>query len=210
MMLTIGGRELTLADFHQIVSGNEKIEIAASARERVKKSYSFLESFHKDKIIYGINTGLGPMAQYRIDEDDRINLQYNAIRSHAAGSGAPVDPVYVRCAMVVLLNNFLRGRSGIHPEVVDLIKEMINRNIVPLVPEHGGVGASGDLVQLAHIALALIGEGEVWMDGEMMPAKKALTRNKLKPVKIYIREGLSLINGTCFMTGTGIVSGFKL
>ena len=206
MMLTLGERDLTLSDFQNILTGNERITIAARAKERVKKSFSFLDSFHKEKIIYGINTGLGPMAQYRIDEEDRIKLQYNAIRSHASGSGAPVDPVYVRSAMVVLLNNLLRGHSGIHPLVVELIAEMINRNIVPVVPEHGGVGASGDLVQLAHIALALIGEGEVWVDGKIIPSEEALSQNKLKPVKVHIREGLSLINGTCFMTGTGIVN----
>lgn len=205
-MLTIGERVLSVADFQQIVFGNEKISIAAKARERVKKSYGFLESFYKDKIIYGINTGLGPMAQYRIEDADRISLQYNAIRSHASGSGAAVDPVYVRSAMVVLLNNFLQGYSGIHPEVPELIKEFINRNITPVVPEHGGVGASGDLVQLAHIALALIGEGDVVFDGKTISAGKALSSCKLKPVKFHIREGLSLINGTCFMTGTGIVN----
>ncbi len=206
MMLTIGERAVTVNDFQKIIFGDEKISIAARAKERVRKSHSFLESFYKDKIIYGINTGLGPMAQYRIDDAERIELQYNAIRSHASGSGEPVDPLYVRSAMVVLLNNFLQGHSGIHPEVVDLIKEMINRSIVPVVPEHGGVGASGDLVQLAHIALALIGEGEVNWNGRVMPARKAFSQNKLQPVKVHIREGLSLINGTCFMTGTGIVN----
>jgi histidine ammonia-lyase len=108
--------------------------------------------------------------------------------------------------MIVLLNNFLQGYSGIHPEVVNLIKEMINREITPIVPEHGGVGASGDLVQLAHIALALTGEGEVHHKGEVRPACTVLSENNLKPVKVHIREGLSLINGTCFMTGTGIVN----
>jgi len=205
-MLTIGERIVTIDDFHKIVLDGEKITIATKAKERVKKSYSFLESFYKDKIIYGINTGLGPMAQYRIVDADRIKLQYNAIRSHASGSGQYVDPVYVRSAMVVLLNNFLQGHSGIHPEVVELIKDMINCGITPVVPEHGGVGASGDLVQLAHIALVLIGEGEVHFNGKVMPAGKALKENKLKPISVHIREGLSLINGTCFMTGTGIIN----
>jgi histidine ammonia-lyase len=205
-MLTIGERIVTIDDFHKIVLDGEKISIAAKAKEKVRKSYSFLELFHKDKIIYGINTGLGPMAQYRIADSDRIKLQYNAIRSHASGSGQSVDPVYVRSAMVVLLNNFLQGHSGIHPEVADLIKDMINYGITPVVPEHGGVGASGDLVQLAHIALALIGEGEVHYKGKRMPAAKALKENRLKPISVHIREGLSLINGTCFMTGTGIVN----
>jgi len=206
MMLTIGERAISVNDFQKIIFESEKITIASRAKERVRKSHSFLESFYKDKIIYGINTGLGPMAQYRIDEADRIKLQYNAIRSHASGSGEPVDPLFVHSAMVVLLNNFLQGHSGIHPEVIELITEMINMNIVPVVPEHGGVGASGDLVQLAHIALALIGEGEVTWNGKVMPAKKAFSQNKLKPIKVHIREGLSLINGTCFMTGTGIVN----
>jgi len=205
-MLTVGERALTLDDFRQIVLNGEKISVSAKAKSRVKKSYSFLESFFKDKIIYGINTGLGPMAQYRIDDTDRINLQYNAIRSHASGSGEPVEPVYVRSAMLVLLNNFLQGHSGIHPEVPELIASMLNCGITPVVPEHGGVGASGDLVQLAHIALALIGEGEVIFKGKRMPASKALKENSLRPVSVHIREGLSLINGTCFMTGTGIVN----
>jgi len=205
-MLTIGERSITVDDFRQIVIDEEKIAVAVKAKERVKKSYGFLESFYKDKIIYGINTGLGPMAQYRIDDNDRINLQYNAIRSHASGSGQSVDTVFVRSAMVVLLNNFLQGHSGIHPEVVELIIEMINRKITPVVPEHGGVGASGDLVQLAHIALALIGEGEVICNDRLMPAGKAFKENKLKPVSVHIREGLSLINGTCFMTGAGIIN----
>ncbi|MCU0456021.1 MAG: aromatic amino acid ammonia-lyase [Bacteroidales bacterium] len=205
-MLTIGVRPVNLEDFRKILSGKEKIRIAAKAAQRVKKSFSFLESFHNDKIIYGINTGLGPMAQYRIDEKDRISLQYNAIRSHAAGSGSPVDPICVKAAMAVLVINFLQGHSGIHPEVPELLVEMINRDIIPVVPEHGGVGASGDLVQLAHIALALIGEGEVQYSGKTMISQKAFIRCGLKPIKIHIREGLSLINGTCFMTGISIVN----
>jgi histidine ammonia-lyase len=108
--------------------------------------------------------------------------------------------------MIVLLNNFLQGHSGIHPEVVELIVEMINRDIVPMVPEHGGVGASGDLVQMAHIALALIGEGDAFFMGDQRPVADVFAENRLSPIKVHIREGLSLINGTCFMTGTGIVN----
>ena len=125
-MLNIGENFLTIDDFQCILSGDEKITITESARLRVLKNFNFLQSFHQDKIIYGINTGLGPMAQYRIDDADRIKLQYNVIRSHAAGCGEPVDPRYVRAALIVMLNNFLQGHSGIHDEVVDLIKELIN------------------------------------------------------------------------------------
>lgn len=205
-MLAIGERIITTDDFRKILYYGEGIEISGDAKSRVSRSFNFLESFHREKIIYGINTGLGPMAQYRIEDEDRINLQYNAIRSHASGCGQPVDPIYVKSSLIVLLNNFLQGHSGIHPEVVDLICQFINNDITPVVPEHGGVGASGDLVQLAHIALALIGEGDVTVKGIVVPAAQALKDHGLDPIKVHIREGLSLINGTCFMTGTGMVN----
>lgn len=205
-MVAIGERIITTEDFRRILYNGESVEISGDAKSRVSRSFNFLQSFHKDKIIYGINTGLGPMAQYRIEDEDRIDLQYNAIRSHASGCGQPVDPIYVKSSLIVLLNNFLQGHSGIHPEVVELISQFINKDIIPVVPEHGGVGASGDLVQLAHIALALIGEGDVYADGTVIPARKAFENYKLEPIKVHIREGLSLINGTCFMTGTGMVN----
>ncbi|HOP00139.1 MAG TPA: aromatic amino acid ammonia-lyase [Bacteroidales bacterium] len=205
-MLLIGEHDVVLEDFRQILFGNRKIEIDPLSLERVRNSYNFLESFYADKIIYGINTGLGPMAQYRIADADRVALQYNAIRSHASGMGEPVNPEYVRSAMVVLLNNFLRGNSGIHPEVPELLCSMINHKITPVVPEHGGVGASGDLVQLAHIGLALIGEGYVHHNGETISTAGAFAKYDLRPVSVHIREGLSIINGTCFMTGIGIIN----
>lgn len=205
-MFTIGGRRITLEDYQHVLHENEKVDIHINAAERITRSYGFLETFHQDKIIYGINTGLGPMAQYRIDEADRLKLHYNAIRSHAAGCGDPVDPIYVRSAMVTLLSNFSQGFSGIHPEVIELIKNLVNLQIIPVVPEHGGVGASGDLVQLAHIALVLIGEGEVIYNGKIINTADAFSQHDLKPISIHLREGLSLINGTCFMTGTGMVN----
>jgi len=205
-MYKIGEKPITTEDYQHILFDGETLEIDPLARERIRNSYNFLETFHKDKIIYGINTGLGPMAQYKIEEADRIKLQYNAIRSHAAGCGTPVDSVYVRSAMITLINNFSRGYSGIHPEVVELIKELVNRNLIPVVPEHGGVGASGDLVQLAHIALVLIGEGELMNNGSIVSTVDAFAQNGLKPASVHIREGLSLINGTGFMTGTGFVN----
>jgi histidine ammonia-lyase len=205
-MLKIGERIISIDDFQMILFEDECVEITESAKERITRSFDFLQSFHQNKVIYGINTGLGPMAQYKIDDSDRISLQYNAIRSHAAGCGESVNPLYVRSAMIVMLNNFLHGNSGIHPEAADLILEFINRGIAPVVPEHGGVGASGDLVQLAHIGLTLIGEGYVFYKDNIRPTADVLAENGLKPISIHIREGLSLINGTCFMTGIGIVN----
>jgi len=123
------------------------------------------------------------MAQYRIDEADRIRLQYNAIRSHASGSGQPVDPLYVRSVLIVLLNNFFTGTFRNSSRGSGINCAMINHGITPMVPEHGGVGASGDLVQLAHVALALIGEGEVYCDGALVDTGKAFRQYNLKPFR---------------------------
>ncbi|HJZ40493.1 MAG TPA: aromatic amino acid ammonia-lyase [Bacteroidales bacterium] len=205
-MLKIGERRITLEDYQTFLYEQGILEIHEQALEKIRKSYDFLETFHENKIIYGINTGLGPMAQYKIEESDRLLLHYNAIRSHASGCGEPVNPVYVRSAMITMVSNFSQGFSGIHPEVVELIRNLINKEIIPVVPEHGGVGASGDLVQLAHIALVLIGEGEVHYQGKVVPAAYAIAQTHLKPITVHLREGLSLINGTGFMTGTGIVN----
>ena len=204
--MIIGNRDLTLIDFYEILFNNEKLEIAPESLDRVNKSFSFLQQFSSEKVIYGINTGFGPMAQYAIEEKDQLQLQYNLISSHSAGSGNPIPAIDVKAAMIVLLNNFLQGYSGIHSDLVKLITNFINKGLIPFVPEHGGVGASGDLVQLAHIALNLIGKGEVFYNGKLSDASKVFEQNNLKPIEIRIREGIALMNGTSVMTGISIVN----
>lgn len=149
------------------------------------------------------------MAQYRVNDDFLQQLQYNIIRSHSTGAGNPISPIYVKAAMIVRLNNLLQAKSGVHPDLVNLLVEFINRDICPLVPEHGSVGASGDLVQLAHIALALVGDGEVFYKGKRRETADVLKENNLKPFSVHIREGLSVTNGTSFMTGIGIINLFQ-
>lgn len=185
---------------------NEKFYIPQDDMVCVEKSYHFLKDFSKDKIIYGINTGFGPMAQYRISDDSLNALQYNIIRSHATGVGEPLAPIYVKASMIARLNTLLQGKSGVHTDLVRLLSEFINQEIYPYVPEHGSVGASGDLVQLAHIALCLIGEGEVFYKGKQHTTASVLAENNLKPLKMYLREGLSITNGTSVMTGIGFVN----
>lgn len=205
-MITLKKQKVTAEDFYKLLFGGEKIEISEEIISRVKSSFDFLQDFSKDKIIYGINTGLGPMAQYRIDEDDQIELQYNLIRSHSAGAGDPLPPIYVKSLMLARLITFLQGHSGIHPDIIHLLQEMINREICPVIYEHGGVGASGDLVQLSHLGLALIGEGEVFHQGRTQPTREVFEKYSLKPLKMYIREGLGIINGTSAMSGIGVIN----
>lgn len=203
-MIELGKQHITLDDFKKVLRVNEKVKISSGATGRINQSFDFLKAFSQDKVIYGINTGFGPMAQYRIDNGNQKQLQFNLIRSHAAGTGDYISAPDIKAALLVLANNLSQGYSGIHINVINLLVEFINRNIIPAVPEHGGVGASGDLVQLAHIALSLIGEGTVFYENEKTDTSVVLKKNKLKPIEIHIREGLALMNGTSVMTGISI------
>ena len=205
-MVGIGNKQLELNDIQKILFYGEKITLDSVGIEKVQNSFSFLESFSQDKVIYGINTGFGPMAQYKIKDEDRITLQYNLIRSHSSGCNNLLPPVYLKAIMVARLNTLMLGYSGIHLNLVETIVNYINNDIYPTIYEHGGVGASGDLVQLAHLALNLIGEGEVVYKGEVRATEKVLEETKLKPAKIYLREGLAVMNGTSAMTGIALVN----
>jgi len=205
-MISIGNKKLTIGDFLNVLFNGEKIDIDIEAYRKVSEDFEFLKEFAKGKVIYGINTGLGPMAQFKINNNRELELQYNLIRSHAAGCGNPIPDMYVKATMLARINTLTQAKSGIHPEVVDLLKELINRDINPYIPEHGGVGASGDLVQLAHLALILIGEGEVSYKGSWRPTMEVFEAEGLKPIEMHIREGLGLINGTSAMTGIGMIN----
>lgn len=202
----IVGKYINLEILRRVLFNDEEIIISDKCIQEVDKSFHFLREFSSDKIIYGINTGFGPMAQYRIEDKSLRELQYNIIRSHSTGAGQPLPSLYVKAAMIARLFTFLQGKSGIHTELVELLVQFINLDIFPYIPEHGSVGASGDLVQLAHMALALIGEGEVFYEGKLQPTAQVLEKNHLKPFPIHIREGLSVTNGTSVMTGIGIVN----
>ncbi|KYH04135.1 MULTISPECIES: HAL/PAL/TAL family ammonia-lyase [Chryseobacterium] len=200
---------LELKDFQKIIIENEKIELDESLLSRVDKSFQFLKEFSKNKVIYGVNTGFGPMAQFKISDEDTHQLQYNLIRSHSSGIGNPLPVEEVKACMLARLNTLSLGNSGVHQSVIYLLQELINRDITPLIFEHGGVGASGDLVQLAHLALVLIGEGEVFYNGERKSTKEVFEVEGLEPIKVEIREGLALMNGTSVMSGIGIVNAYK-
>src|SRR5690606_36165795 len=204
-MLVLDGT-LGISDFQQILFGNQSIQIEENVLESVEESFAFLKTFSENKIIYGVNTGFGPMAQYRIEDSERKQLQYNLIRSHASGTGNPMPPLYVKAAMLARLNTLCLGNSGVHKSVIQLMVQLINKDITPVIYEHGGVGASGDLVQLAHLALVMIGEGEVLYKGEKHATEIVFKKENLQPISIQLREVIALMNGTSVMTGVGIVN----
>lgn len=195
-----------LSEIYESVFENSPFIVNSDSLENAEKSYEFLKEFVTDKVIYGINTGFGPMAQWRVDDAHLKELQYNIIRSHATGAGQPLSDIQVKAAMIARIGTFLQGRSGINPSVIKLLQKFVNLEIYPFIPCHGSVGASGDLVQLAHIALCLIGEGKVHYKGEWRPTAEVLKINNLQPMGIYVREGLSVTNGTSVMTGISIVN----
>lgn len=197
---------MELSTIYDILFKNKALSIPSEEMDKVEQCYEFLKDFVTDKVIYGINTGFGPMAQWRVDDNHLKELQYNIIRSHATGAGEPLSDIEVKSAMIARIGTFLQARSGINPTVISLLQEFINIGIYPFIPQHGSVGASGDLVQLAHIALCLIGEGKVHYKGEWRPTAEILKEQGLQPIGIYVREGLSVTNGTSVMTGISIVN----
>jgi histidine ammonia-lyase len=205
-MLEIKEASFTLEDVEKVVFNNTPIQVSDALIQKVAATYTFLEAFSKDKIIYGINTGLGPMAQYRVNEEDAKQLQLNLIRSHCAGTGKPLDTLQTKACMLARMNSFLQAKSGVHPSAITLLQALINHNVSPVIYEHGGVGASGDLVQLAHLAHFLIGEGEGLYQGKLMLAKDIMAQIGVEPLGIHVREGLAIMNGTSAMTGVGLVN----
>lgn len=205
-MVTIIKGTLEIEAFRQVIFDGEQIQIDEHILESVQKSFDFLKSFSENKVIYGVNTGFGPMAQYKIKDSERIQLQYNLIRSHSSGTGNEIPPMYVKAAMLARLNTLSLGKSGVHTSVIELMTTLINKNITPILYEHGGVGASGDLVQLAHLALTLIGEGEVNYKGIRRQTNEVFVEEGLSPINVEMREGLALMNGTSVMTGIGIIN----
>lgn len=205
-MLEVGEKSLFLKDIRKVVHEGQKVSLAKGGLKKVLDSQLFLTRFSKGKLIYGINTGFGPMAQYRIKDADLKSLQFNLIRSHACGVGNLMDDKQVRAIMLARLSSLMKGRSGIGKPLVTLLRDLINHGVYPCIYEHGGVGASGDLVQLAHLSLVLIGEGEVRFNGRIRKTADVFKELKLRPVEIDIREGIAVMNGTSSMTGIGALN----
>ncbi len=207
--IILGKSKVSLEDILRIARDHARVSINTSALTRCERSFRYLISSGAHKTIYGFNTGFGPMASIKIPDDKRIELQYNLIRSHAVGQGSPLPAEMVRAILAVRLNSLLLGYSGIPRELPQKIAALLNNDILPIIPEHGSVGASGDLVQLAHIALALIGEGSVLYKGKKIKTSDALKRARVAPLTIRSREGLAIMNGTSAMTGIAALNIIK-
>src|SRR5215204_5504295 len=197
-MVEIANRGLGVRDVVAVAREDAEVRMTAEATEAMAASAAIVERLaDSDEPVYGVSTGFGSLATTPIPADRRVDLQRSLICSHAAGVGAPVEREVVRAMMVLRARSLAMGYSGARPEVAEAIVAMLNAGITPVVPEHGSLGASGDLAPLAHCGLALMGEGEVYdADGARGPAAAALEGAGLEPIVLRAKEGLALINGT--------------
>ena len=198
----LDGRSLSLETIARIAQDGAPVRITEDARRRVAAARRLVdERFGNGDAIYGVTTGFGRLANVTVAPQDAAQLQLNLVRSHAAGTGEPLADRFVRAAGVLRVSSLAAGHSGIKESTLDLLVELLNRGVTPLVPRQGSVGASGDLAPLAHMTLTLIGEGEAVYRGERMPSARALQLAGLAPIELGAKEGLALVNGTEVMTG---------
>lgn len=202
--LLLNGKKLDIRSINVLINEPKiELELEPEALGNASAGYFFLNKTieKNNKVIYGINTGFGPMANYILGHNQIVDLQKNLILSHAVGLGEKIKDEFVLSAMAIRLNTLAQGYSGVSPELLKHLEAFINFRIIPVVPEHGAVGTSGDLVQLAHIALALLGKGEVSFQNKIQETSSVFKQLGLKPYKLKPKEGLALINGTSMMTG---------
>ncbi|MCY0899067.1 MAG: histidine ammonia-lyase [Firmicutes bacterium] len=208
--LFLTGSDLTLSDVYDVAVRHRPVAISREVAQRVAASRAMVTRYlTEERIIYGVTTGFGRFSDVFIGEADRRALQMNLLRSHAAGVGPPFSIPVSRAMLLLRANALAKGYSGVRPEVVQQLAEYLNRDLVPVIPSQGSVGASGDLAPLAHLALTLVGEGEVWYQGKIMPSREALFHTGLEPLTLEAKEGLALINGTQAMASLGVMAALE-
>ncbi len=205
MAVVINGKNLTIEEVIRVCRGMEEVSISPEAAKAVDKARAYIDrKLDEGAIIYGLTTGFGKFANVFISREETEDLQRNLIISHTCTAGEPYEQKYVRAAMLLRCNALSRGNSGIRLSTIQTMVDMLNAGIHPVVPCKGSLGASGDLAPLSHIALGLIGLGEVEYKGEIMPAADAMAKEGITPVKLAAKEGLALNNGTQMMTAVGL------
>ena len=195
--LILTGKDLSLEAVRDFDAKRPEVSLSQAARQAMQASVDTVRRvIDTDQVCYGINTGFGALARQRISRDRLTQLQYNLVRSHACGVGEPLPATVVRRILLLKANSLAIGNSGIRPEVVDTLLALLNHDVLPVIPAQGSVGASGDLAPLAHVCLALIGEGEAQHGGQSLKGEAVLKAAGVKPVQLEAKEGLALLNGT--------------
>ena len=205
--LRLNGNDLSFDDLHDVVFERRPVMMEAAARQKVERARAVVDALvRENRVAYAITTGVGKLSDVHIEPAQNRQLQLNLIRSHSVGVGEPLSQEETRAMMMLRANSLAKGYSGVRPQVIDLICEMLNRGVHPVVPSQGSVGASGDLAPLAHLALALIGEGEVVYESQRMIAADAFRQTQIHALVPEAKEAISLINGTQAMLAVGTLA----
>ena len=212
--IEINGHDLTLDTIEEVLQDDMPIKLSDSALVQIKKSREIIEKIiQSGNIVYGVNTGFGKFSDVKISEDNIDLLQENLVKSHAAGVGNPFSEEIVKTMLLLKANGLAKGYSGVRLEVIQTLIQMFNQSVVPIIPEKGSVGSSGDLAPLAHLALVIIGQGEAWYDGQRIHGAEAMQRAGIPVLKLRSKEGLAILNGTQTMTSvacTNLIRAFNI
>jgi histidine ammonia-lyase len=206
-MLSLNGQRLTLKQIVDVAYGQEHVALTDEARARAERARTVVEKIvHEGRTVYGVNTGFGKLSDVRIEPENLRQLQLNLVRSHSCGLGNPLSEAEARAMLLLRANVLACGYSGARALLIDTLIAMLEQGVTPVIPERGSVGASGDLAPLSHLALAAIGEGQVFYKGERMPSQTALERAGIEPLQLEVKEGLALLNGTQAMGAVGALA----
>ena len=206
-MIQLDGQKLTIEQIADVAHGREQVTLSAEARARIAAARRVVEKIvEENRTVYGVNTGFGRLSDVCIDSGELQQLQLNLVRSHACGVGNPLSEAESRAMLLLRANVLACGLSGARADVVDTLIELLQRRVVPVIPEKGSVGASGDLAPLAHLALVVIGEGEAFYKAERLSGDEALKRAGITPIQLEVKEGLALLNGTQAMGAVGALA----
>lgn len=201
------GEDLTLEEVVSVARFNTPVEISPESLEKVVASRKVAEDIiESERVVYGLNTGFGSLAKVSISKEDTAQLQENLIRSHAVGYGDPLEEDEVRAMILIRVNSLIKGVSAIRKETIETLLEMLNKGVVPYIPEKGSIGASGDLCPLSHMVLPMLGLGYAFYEGELLDGKDAMERAGIATIKLAAKEGLALNNGTTCLTAIGALA----
>src|SRR5947199_743761 len=203
----LNGQALSSVQVRAVARHSATVTLGSESISRIQAARAVIDTLTaQDEKVYGVTTGFGHLSRVRIPHEQLQDLQHNLLRSHAAGVGEPLSEEVTRTMMLLLAASLARGNSGVRTELVQLLLDMLNARVYPIIPSRGSVGSSGDLAPLAHLGLTLIGEGEVFVEGKRVTGNEALQKVGLTPLQLQAKEGLAIINGTHLMEAIAILA----